>query len=51
MKTENTEMITGNIKINETQKFGLNLSRRLESKSSNKHVAFKTYPFITLRKI
>ena len=46
-------MNTKNSKTNEPNQFVLNLSQRLDLRSSNKHVTqkFKTYIFITRGKI
>ena len=44
-------MNTGNRKTNERYKFVLNLSQRLDLRSSNKHVAPQIYLFITHEKI
>ena len=38
---------TENSKTNEPHKFVLNLSQRLDLRSSNKHVSSKTYLFIS----
>ena len=43
-------MNTANSKTNEPRTFILNLSQRLDLRSSNKHVALETYLFITLGK-
>ena len=40
-----------NSKTNEPHKFVLNLSQKLDLRSSNKNVAFKMYLFITRGKI
>ena len=40
-----------NSKTNEPHKLVLNLSKRLDLRSSNKHVALQTYLFITPGKI
>ena len=44
-------MNTENSKTNEPHKFILNLSQRLDFRSSNKHVALHIYLFITLGNI
>ena len=48
---ETISMNTENRKWNEPQKFVLNLTGRLDLRSSNKHVIFKTYLFTTRGKI
>ena len=40
-----------NSKRNEPHKFVLNLSQRLDLRSSNKHVALKNYLFITRKTV
>ena len=44
-------MNTSNSRTNEPHKFVLNLSQGLNLRTSNKHVALKTYLFFTRRKI